>query len=150
MVRACVESVAENLTDAVLSTLFWAGIGLVLLGYPGAAALALAHRACNMLDAMWGRKDDRYIRFGTFAARMDDALNCIPARLALPCIALAARFSPELRPAESLRVGWQDQPSASAPPQSPRRARSARRLRQKVWHFYGASTTNQQFPILTR
>ena len=51
--RACVESVAENLTDAVLSTLFWAGIGLVLLGYPGAAALALAHRACNMLNAMW-------------------------------------------------------------------------------------------------
>lgn len=113
--RACVESVAENLTDAVLSTLFWAGIGLVLLGYPGAAALALAHRACNMLDAMWGRKNDRYIRFGTFAARMDDALNCIPARLALPCIALAARFSPELLPAESLRVGWQDRHGHESP-----------------------------------
>ena len=42
----------QNLTDAVLSTLFWAGIGLVLLGYPGAAALALAHRACNMLDTI--------------------------------------------------------------------------------------------------
>ena len=82
--RACVESVAENLTDGVLSTLFWAGVGLLLFGCPGAAALAVLHRSVNVLDAMWGKKNETYIRFGTLAARLDDALNFVPARLSLP------------------------------------------------------------------
>ena len=89
--RACVESVGENLTDGVLSTLFWAGIGLFFFGYPGAACLAVLHRSANMLDALWGKKNKKYIRFGTFAARLDDALNFVPARLSLPFIAFAAR-----------------------------------------------------------
>ena len=73
--RACVESVGENLTDGVLSTLFWAGIGLFFFGYPGAACLAVLHRSANVLDALWGKKNEKYIRFGTFSARLDDALN---------------------------------------------------------------------------
>lgn len=104
--RACVESVAENLTDGVLSTLFWAGVGLVLWGLPGAAALAALHRSANILDALWGKKNETYIRFGTFAARLDDALNLLPARLSLPCIALGARLVPGLRHGDILRVGW--------------------------------------------
>ena len=54
--RACVESMAENLTDGVLSTLFWAGAGLLLFGLPGAAALAMLHRSVNTLDALWGKR----------------------------------------------------------------------------------------------
>lgn len=104
--RACVESVAENLTDGVLSTLFWAGLGLLAAGYTGAAALAVLHRSANVLDAMWGKKDRTYIRFGALAARLDDALNFAPARLSLPCIALAARAVPGLRHGDILRVGW--------------------------------------------
>ncbi len=104
--RACVESVAENLVDGVLATLFWAGIGLLVGGFPGAAALAVLHRSANVLDALWGKKNERYIRFGTAAARLDDLLNFLPARLALPCIALGSRLVPGLAHGEILRVGW--------------------------------------------
>lgn len=113
--RACVESVAENLTDGVLSTLFWAGVGLLAGGYPGAAGLAVLHRSVNVLDALWGKKNDTYIRFGTFAARLDDALNFVPARLSLPCIALAARLVPCLRHGDILRVGWQYRAAHESP-----------------------------------
>lgn len=104
--RACVESVSENLTDGVLATLFWAGVGLLASGYPGAACLAVLHRSANILDALWGKKNERYIRFGTFAARLDDVMNFLPARLSLPCIALAARTIPRLSARDALRVGW--------------------------------------------
>lgn len=119
--RACVESVGENLVDGVLATLFWAGIGLCLFGYPEAAALAVLHRSTNVLDAQWGKKNERYIRFGTCAARLDDCLNTLPARLSLLCIALAtytlpctlssiATAKPALprrKASECLRIGWQ-------------------------------------------
>ena len=104
--RACVESVAENLTDGVLATLFWAAAGLFLGGLPLAAGLAVLHRACNILDAMWGKKNETYRNFGTCAARLDDVLNFLPARLSLPCIALGARVVPGLRHGDILPVGW--------------------------------------------
>ena len=113
--RACVESVGENLTDGVLSTLFWAGIGLFFFGYPGAACLAVLHRSANVLDALWGKKNEKYIRFGTFAARLDDALNFVPARLSLPCIAFASRIIPNLRHNDILPVGWKYRAAHESP-----------------------------------
>lgn len=113
--RACVESVAENLVDGVLSTLFWAGVGLCFFGYPEAAALAVLHRSVNMLDALWGKKNERYKRFGTCAARLDDLLNFIPARLSLPCIALAAYTLPKLNAKDSLQIGWQYRKAHASP-----------------------------------
>ena len=113
--RACVESVGENLTDGVLSTLFWAGIGLFFFGYPGAACLAVLHRSANVLDALWGKKNQKYIRFGTFAARLDDALNFVPARLSLPCIAFASRIIPNLRHNDILPVGWKYRTAHESP-----------------------------------
>lgn len=104
--RACVESVGENLTDGVLSTLFWAGIGLIFGGYATAASFAVLHRSVNTLDALWGKKNERYLRFGTFAAHLDDILNALPARLSLPCIALASFTLPRLTPLEAFRTGW--------------------------------------------
>ena len=68
-----VEAVIENGSDCVLSPIFW----FVLLGAPG----ALMFRLANTLDAMWGNKTDRYILFGRTAAKIDDFLNWIPARL---------------------------------------------------------------------
>lgn len=71
--RAVVESVAENTSDAVVAPLFWGG----LLGVPG----LVAYRAANTLDAMIGHRNARYGEFGWAAARLDDVLNLVPARL---------------------------------------------------------------------
>ncbi len=85
--RASIESVGENLVDGVLASLFWASIGLYW-GYGEAAVFVVIHRASNVLDAQWGKKNEKYLRFGTCSARVDDILNYIPARLALLCICL--------------------------------------------------------------
>lgn len=121
--RACVESVGENLVDGVLATLFWAGVGVGLAGVGGlsgscwAVGLAVAHRGFNTLDAMWGKRNERYARFGTFAARVDDVLAFVPARLSLPMIALAASTLPGGGTAarEALRVGWRDHVALASP-----------------------------------
>ncbi|WP_420610938.1 adenosylcobinamide-phosphate synthase CbiB [Candidatus Poriferisodalis sp.] len=70
---AVIESVAENSVDAVVAPALWAAVA----GAPGAAA----YRAINTMDAMVGRKDERYLRFGWAAARLDDVANYVPARL---------------------------------------------------------------------
>lgn len=88
--RGAVESLGENLVDAVNSAVFWAAVGFVLGGAPLAAGLAALLRGANTLDACWGYKNERYMHFGRMAARMDDILHFIPARLSLLCIALAA------------------------------------------------------------
>jgi adenosylcobinamide-phosphate synthase len=82
MVRAAIESVAENTPDAVVGPLFWAA----LFGAPG----AWAYRAANTLDAMVGYKCARYERFGWAAARLDDWLTFPAARLASACTVLVS------------------------------------------------------------
>lgn len=71
--RACVESVAENTSDAVVAPLVWGAV----LGVPG----LLGYRAANTLDAMVGHRGERYGRFGWASARFDDLLNLPGARL---------------------------------------------------------------------
>jgi len=71
--RATVESVAENASDAVVAPLLWGA----LAGLPG----LLGYRAINTLDAMIGHRSARYLRFGWAAARLDDLVNWVPARL---------------------------------------------------------------------
>ncbi|HWI41542.1 MAG TPA: adenosylcobinamide-phosphate synthase CbiB [Verrucomicrobiae bacterium] len=71
--RAAVETVAENASDGVIAPLFYLMIG----GIP----LALAYKAVNTLDSMVGYRNERYLRFGWAAARLDDLANWLPARL---------------------------------------------------------------------
>lgn len=86
IVKAAVETVAENITDGIVSPLFFFALG-------GPIA-AVAFKAVSTMDSMIGYKNDRYRHFGTCAARLDDILNYIPARLtAFLFIPLAALLS---------------------------------------------------------
>ena len=80
--RAAVESVAENTVDGVTAPLFYAAIA----GPIG----AVVYRSINTLDSMFGYKNDQYIRFGRFSAKIDDAVNYIPARVTAILMSLTA------------------------------------------------------------
>ena len=82
LTRAACESVAENTADATVAPLMW----VALAGVPG----VLAYRAINTLDAMIGNRSARYLRFGWAAARLDDLVNIIPARVSGLLVALCA------------------------------------------------------------
>ncbi len=84
IIRAAVETVAENLVDGFIAPLLYAAVG--------GAPLAMAYKMINTLDSMVGYKNKQYVLFGRAAARIDDAANYIPARLAVPLIAAAAHW----------------------------------------------------------
>ncbi len=94
--RAAIESLAENFSDAVVAPVFW----YVLLGLPG----LMAYKAVNTLDSMIGYRNDKYRAFGCASARLDDALNWVPARLSGVILAVAACFAPKGRPLAALRT----------------------------------------------
>ncbi|HEY3844443.1 MAG TPA: adenosylcobinamide-phosphate synthase CbiB [Acidimicrobiales bacterium] len=79
VVRAVVESVAENTVDAIVAPALWGA----LAGAPG----ALGYRAVNTMDAAVGHRSTRYLRFGWASARLDDLANLVPARLTAALVA---------------------------------------------------------------
>jgi len=106
--RAVFETVAENMSDAVVAPLFY----LAILGVPG----MVAYKAVNTMDSMMGYKTERYIRFGWAAARLDDVANYIPARITAGLIVVSAALV-RLRWRSAIRAVLRDahlQPSPNA------------------------------------
>lgn len=101
--RAATESVLENGNDAVFGTLFW----FCVAGGPG----ALLFRLANTLDAMWGYRTERFLHFGWAAARLDDLLNWLPARLTACTYALLGRGRDALACWRAQAPAW-DSPNA--------------------------------------
>lgn len=104
--RATLESIAENTSDAVVAPLLWGAA----LGVPG----LLAYRAANTLDAMVGYRNPHYRNFGWAAARLDDGLNWVPARLAGALAALAAPLVGG-RSADAVRAVAEQAPTHPSP-----------------------------------
>jgi adenosylcobinamide-phosphate synthase len=80
--RAAIESTAENLSDGVIAPAFWFAVA----GFPG----LLIYKTVNTADSMIGHRNETYRRFGWAAARLDDLLNLVPARLTAVLLALCA------------------------------------------------------------
>jgi len=97
--RAAMESAAENFSDGVVAPLFWYG----LLGLPG----LLVYKAVNTADSMIGHRSARHAAFGWAAARLDDLLNLVPARLLALLIAVAA-FLCGCDGWRAAKVAWRD------------------------------------------
>jgi adenosylcobinamide-phosphate synthase len=102
---ATIESLSENASDSVVAPLFY----FVLFGVPG----ALFYRAANTLDAMVGYHG-RYEYLGKFAARLDDVLNLVPARMTALLLWLAAAIL-RMPVARGARVAWRDHARTESP-----------------------------------
>ncbi|QFU02373.1 cobalamin biosynthesis protein [Halomonas sp. THAF5a] len=107
LARGAVETVAENTVDGITAPLFWALLG--------GAPLALAYKAANTLDSMVGYPSPRYLDFGRAAARFDDAVNWLPARLTALSLWLSAWAIPGSRRAGALAATRREAPRHPSP-----------------------------------
>lgn len=98
--RAAIESLAENFGDGVVAPVFW----YTLFGFPG----LVVYKAINTMDSMIGYKTPQYQAFGFSAARIDDIVNIIPARLAGMFLSIAAAFVPTASPFKAAKVMLRD------------------------------------------
>ena len=104
--RAAVETVAENASDGVIAPLIFLAIG--------GAPLGMVYKAVNTMDSMVGYKNDQYLWFGRCAAKLDDVVNFIPARLAGVLMCLGAGFSGFDAP-NALRIFRRDRKNHKSP-----------------------------------
>lgn len=106
IVRTTVESIAENVSDGVIAPLFFA--------FLGGPAAAMTYKAISTMDSMFGYKNERYMRFGWFAARADDLFNYIPARITGIFLVLSA-FVTGLRGGEAFKTLLRDGDKRDSP-----------------------------------
>jgi adenosylcobinamide-phosphate synthase len=100
VIRAAIESLFENFSDGVVAPGFW----YLLLGLPG----IFVYKTANTLDSMIGHRSPKYLEFGGAAARFDDVLNWIPARLTGFLICFAALGLPEAKAGAALKTMLRD------------------------------------------
>lgn len=106
IVRATVETVAENTVDGIIAPLFY--------GFIGGAPLAMAYKAINTLDSTVGYKNDKYYYLGFASAKIDDIANYIPARLGLLLLSLGSLFA-GFNFKDALKIGIRDRKNHKSP-----------------------------------
>jgi len=107
IVRAVIETVAENLSDGVIAPLLYLALG-------GPAGMA-AYKAINTLDSMVGHRNERYRDFGLVSAKIDDLANFVPARLSAILVCCAAALVPGLSAIRAFRTMLRDARSQPSP-----------------------------------
>ena len=106
IVRATVETVAENTVDGIIAPLFY--------GFIGGAPLAMAYKAVNTLDSTVGYKNDKYYYLGFASAKIDDIANYIPARLGVILLSLGSLFA-GFNFKNALKIGIRDRKNHKSP-----------------------------------
>ncbi len=104
--KAAVETVAENTSDGVIAPLFYMMIG--------GAPLAFLYKAVNTLDSMVGYKNQKYIYFGKFSAKVDDVFNFIPAIISA-YLMIAASFVLRLNSKHAIQIYFRDRKNHASP-----------------------------------
>lgn len=105
--RAAIETLAESTSDGVVAPWFW----LVLLGLPGIAL----YKAINTADSMIGHLNERYRDYGWAAAKLDDLVNWIPARLTALLVTAACFITPHASPSRAWAMARRDAPKHESP-----------------------------------
>jgi len=106
ILKACIETVAENTSDGVIAPLFYLFIG--------GPVMAVLYKAVNTLDSMVGYRDERYRELGWASAKFDDLVNWLPARFSALCMVLVAPLV-GLNPVQAGRMVWRDARKHSSP-----------------------------------
>ena len=122
--RATVESVSENLNDGVIAPLFY----FCFFGIPG----MLVFKIMSTLDSMVGYQNERYQKFGWFAAKLDDILSWIPARISWLLLSGSAVLIPGLSGKTAFKVGWKDHGKLPSPNAGWSEATAAGALKIKI------------------
>ena len=104
--KAAVETVAENTSDGIIAPMFYMMIGGALLGF--------AYKAVNTMDSMVGYKNEKYLYFGTAAAKLDDVVNFIPARLSA-WFMIGAAFFTKMDYKDAFRIYRRDRKNHKSP-----------------------------------
>lgn len=107
IVRAVIETVAENLNDGVIAPLFYLALG-------GPVGMAV-YKAVNTLDSIVGHRNETYREFGFVSAKMDDLANFLPARISAFLVCCAAAFVPGLSAVRAFRTTLRDARSQPSP-----------------------------------
>ncbi len=107
VIAAAVETVAENTSDGILAPLLWMAVAGPMGG--------VFYKAVNTMDSMVGYRNERYCYFGTVAARLDDLVNFLPARISGVLMCLAAAILPGFDGKYALRIFLRDRRNHSSP-----------------------------------
>lgn len=123
--KAAVETVAENTSDGCIAPMLYLALGGPLLGF--------VYKAINTMDSMIGYKNERYLQFGRFAARLDDVVNYLPSRISAMLLILSAfLLGKEYDGFNAWRIFWRDRRNHASPNSAQTEAACAGALRVQL------------------